>query len=143
MSGTVVLDTHVWIWLITGDERIMKAGYLSVIEQAAQKHAVHIPAICAWEVAMLAAKRRIILSESTLEWIRHALSAPGLMLCPLTPEIACESAGLPGDFHGDPADRLIVASARILNAPLVTFDQKIAQYAREGYINVVDPRERA
>ena len=90
-----------------------------------------------WEVSMLASKNRIILEGDTMEWINKALSAPGISLYPLTPEIAYESAHLPGNFHGDPADRMIVASARKLNATLVTFDQKILEYSNHGYVQVL------
>lgn len=135
----LILDTHIWIWLINGEEKIRKAGFLAGINDAAQKNLVKIPAICAWEVSMLAAKNRITLSGNALDWINQALSAPGISLCPLTPAIAYESANLPGDFHGDPADRMIVASARVLDGTLVTLDGKILKYAERGFVKVVDP----
>ncbi len=135
----LILDTHVWLWLVNGDEKILKSGFLPAIEDAANQNGIGVPAICTWEVAMLAAKERIVLEGNALDWMNHALSAPGVSLCPFTPEIAYESANLPGDFHGDPADRLIVASARILNSILVTFDGKILKYAANGYLNVLKP----
>ena len=88
---------------------------------------------------MLAAKNRITLTGNTLDWINEALSGPGISIYPLTPEIAYESSNLPGDFHGDPADRMIVASARILDGTLLTFDNRILAYSREGYFNVIEP----
>jgi PIN domain nuclease of toxin-antitoxin system len=133
----LILDTHVWIWLINGDSRLEHSGLLPEINKAARTKSIKIPAISVWEVSMLASKNRIILEGDTMEWINKALSAPGISLCPLTPEIAYESAHLPGDFHGDPADRMIVASARKLNATLVTFDQKILEYSNNGYVHVL------
>lgn len=136
----VLLDTHVWIWIITGDDKIRKSKFLAVINKAVNESAVMVSAISAWEVSMLAAKGRITLTENTLEWIKSALAAPGLSLCPLSPEIACESAVLPGDFQGDPADRIIVASARVLDATLLTFDKQILKYARKGFVKFVEPK---
>ncbi len=135
----LILDTHVWIWLVNGDERITKSGFLSVISRAVKGCLIKIPAICTWEVSMLAAKNRIALSENTLDWINNALSAPGISLCPFTPEIAYESSNLPGDFHGDSADRMIIASTRILNGSLLTFDNKILKYSDTGNVKVVKP----
>jgi PIN domain nuclease of toxin-antitoxin system len=133
----LVLDTHVWLWLINGDYRLENSGFLPEINKAARTKSIKIPAISVWEVSMLASKNRITLEGDTMEWINKALSAPGISLCPLTPEIAYESAHLPGNFHGDPADRMIVASARKLNAALVTFDQKILEYSNNGYVQVL------
>lgn len=133
----LILDTHVWLWLINGNTRLENSGLLPEINKAAETKSIKIPAISVWEVSMLASKDRITLEGDTMEWINKALSAPGISLCPLTPEIAYESAHLPGNFHGDPADRMIVASARKLNAALVTFDQKILEYSNNGYVQVL------
>jgi len=135
----LILDTHVWIWLVNGDEKIEEAGFLPEIKKAEKKNAIKVPAICAWEVAMLAAKNRITLSGSTLDWLNQALSGPGISLYPLTPAIAYESSNLPGNFHGDPADRMIVACARILNGKLLTLDGKILRYAENGHVKLVEP----
>ena len=89
---------------------------------------------------MLAARGKISLAEGTLNWIRKALSAPGISVCPLSPEIAVDSVNLPGIFHGDTADRIIVASARLLNATLVTSDRQILRYAAGEYVKVVRPK---
>jgi PIN domain nuclease of toxin-antitoxin system len=133
----LVLDTHVWLWLINGDSRLEDSGFLPEINKAARTKSIKIPAISVWEVSMLASKNRITLEGDTMEWINRALSAPGISLCPLTPEIAYESAHLPGNFHGDPSYRMIVASARKLNATLVTFDQKILEYSNTGHVQVL------
>lgn len=135
----LILDTHVWIWLVTGDEKIKNVGFFGEIIEASQRNLIKVPAICAWEVSMLVAKNRITLLGNTLDWINKALSAPGISLYPLTPSIAYESANLPGDFHGDPSDRMIVASARILDGTLLTFDGKILKYAQKGYVNALGP----
>ena len=86
---------------------------------------------------MLESKDRIGFGVPVLEWMKHASSAPGISISPLSMEVAAESARLPGKFHGDPADRIIVATARVLRAMLVTADQKIIEYGREGLLNVL------
>lgn len=132
----VVLDTHVWIWLINGDDKIKNSGLLTIINKALKNSSIYIPAISLWEAAMLAYKDRITFSENTLEWIKMASSAPGISVYPITPEIAFESTALPGRFHGDPADRLIVATTRIINGTLLTFDKKIIDYAGKGFVKI-------
>jgi len=136
-SEILVLDTHVWIWLLNGDKIIEKSGFLQHINKGVKNHSIKIPAISLWEVSMLSLKSRIVLSENTLEWLKTALGAPGISIQPITPEIAYESTMLPDNFHGDPADRLIVATTRILNATLLTLDKKILEYSKKGYIKTV------
>ncbi|PKL38571.1 MAG: PIN domain nuclease [Spirochaetae bacterium HGW-Spirochaetae-1] len=135
----IVLDTHVLIWLVNGDERIRKSGFLSYINKALKDHSIIIPAICMWEIAMLVSKERISLSENTLDWIRNVTAAPGISIHPLSPEVAYESTVLPGDFHGDPADRMIVATARVLDATLLTFDEQKIKYGENGFVKVKKP----
>lgn len=136
----VVLDTHVLIWLVNGDEKIIKSNFLPFINKAIKKNSIFIPAICLWEISMLVSKNRITLTENTIDWIRNATSAPGISIYPLSPEVAFESTILPGDFHGDPADRMIVATTRILDATLLTFDKQIINYSKKGYIKIKIPK---
>jgi PIN domain nuclease of toxin-antitoxin system len=119
----LLLDTHVWLWLVGGVEPL-KRPVLSAVEGAARRGRIRVSAISVWELAMLEAKGRIRLSKDCLAWVREALSAPGTSLVPLTPEIAVETSRLPGEFHGDPADRILVATARLLGATLLTRDEK-------------------
>jgi PIN domain nuclease of toxin-antitoxin system len=72
-----------------------------------------------------------------LDWIKLALTAPSISLLQLTPEIAVLSTRLPADFHGDPADRIIVASARKSGAYIVTKDSKIVEYGKEKFVNII------
>jgi PIN domain nuclease of toxin-antitoxin system len=87
---------------------------------------------------MLDAKGRVRLGRDCLGWINEALTAPGVSLAALSPEIAVESNQLPGPFHGDPADRLIVATTRCLNAILVTKDERILVYSAKGFIKSLE-----
>lgn len=136
--GLVVLDTHVWLWLVEGAADRLSAAAIGEIGEASRQGAVRVSAISVWEVAMLEAKGRLSLSRPVEEWVRSALRAPGLRLLPLTPEIAVESTRLPGEAHGDPADRILIASARVTGAHLATRDRGLLDYARTGHLTVID-----
>ena len=86
---------------------------------------------------MIEAKGRIFLAKPCAQWVREALSAPGLALALLTPEVAVESCQLPGKFHDDLADRLIVATARVGDATLGTRDERILAYGAAGHASVL------
>ncbi|MGV8123810.1 MAG: type II toxin-antitoxin system VapC family toxin [Candidatus Xenobiia bacterium LiM19] len=133
----LLLDTHVWIWLLNGNEGNLKPEIVTTIQQAASSELLRISAISLWEVAMLESKGRIHIGMECLSWLNAALAAPGISLIPLTAEIAVCSCILPGEFHGDPADRIIVATAKILGALLVTRDANIVNYGRQGYLSVL------
>jgi PIN domain nuclease of toxin-antitoxin system len=93
--------------------------------------------ISVWEVALLEAKGRVSLQMDCEAWVRRALAAPGLTLAPLTSEIAIQSTRLPGVLHGDPADRLIVATARAHGAVLMTKDRRLLAYGRAKHVRVI------
>lgn len=132
-GSALVLDTHVFLWLLAGDPAL-PGKTREAIAAAARRGEVLVPAIVPWEVAMLAARGRIVLAEPVAEFIAHGLGLPGIRLTPLAPEVAVEAVALPGDFHKDPADRMIVATARVLGAALVTFDQAILDWAAKGHV---------
>lgn len=132
----IVLDTHVWIWLLIGEPELSETARRA-IEDAATTGGVLVAAISIWEVAMLEAKRRLTFAKPCLQWVQQALAAPGVRLAPLTPEVAVESSRLPGSFHDDPADRMIVATARVLGATLVTRDTRLLAYGAEGHVVVI------
>ena len=110
-----VFDTHVWVWSAAGDAR---AGKLRAFSGTAV-----VSAISQWEVSMLAMKGRLVLKPDEETWFSANL-APPVSLAPLSAEISLTSCRLP-DFHGDPADRIIVATAMTMGIPLITADEKI------------------
>ena len=123
----IILDTHIWIWWVHGDPALPPSQKRLV--DASEKTGIGVSAISCWEVAKLVENRRLVLPCSTSQWLEHALGYPGVRLLNLTPRICVESTELPGLFHRDPADQIIVATARVLQAPLVTVDSKILAYA--------------
>lgn len=132
----VVLDTHVLVWLMAGDERLSRE-VRQAIENASYAAGANVSAISLWEIAMLVTKERLKLKRDVGEWVELVVSNPGLTLVPLAPEIAVASTRLPGEIHRDPADRIIVATARTLNATLVTADQALLGYAEAGHVSAL------
>jgi PIN domain nuclease of toxin-antitoxin system len=112
----IVLDTHIFVWLALGIERIPRK---ILIAMDAEKR-LGVSVISLWEIAMLTEKRRLKLPEPLLPWIDSALAIEKIRLLPVTKEIAVRTAGLP--MHGDPADRLIAATAIEYNCALATVD---------------------
>ena len=133
----IVLDTHVLIWAVEGERRL-GTDATAAIEAAGQADEVGISAITPWEIALLAERGRLRLTREVGAWIKAALALPGIRLIPLEPDIAADSARLPGAFHADPADRLIVATARQYGAPLFTADYAILSYAAGGHVQAID-----
>ncbi len=133
----LVLDTHTWVWFIQGSEKL-KAPTIKMIESAIKTRTLYVAAISQWELAMLIKKSRIILNEPALSWMQNAMQSLNLKILPLTADIAIESTELPGEFHGDPADRMIVASARIHQLTILTRDAKILEYAKEKHVRAIE-----
>ena len=132
----LLLDTHVWVWLMNGEDLLKSSPCLPLIEQAVKHSHIRVSAISVWEVGMLEAKGRLRFPISCSDWVKKALAAPGIGFVPLSPEIAIESSRLPGDFHGDPADRILIATARKLKATLITQDKSILAYGKEKCVDV-------
>jgi PIN domain nuclease of toxin-antitoxin system len=131
----LILDTHIWYWFVIGDETLSKKT-IENINQAALNDSLYLSAISVWEVAMLENKNRIHFKIPTLQWVEQALKEIPIQLLPLTPAIAVESCHLE-DFHGDPADRIIVATARVENLTLLTRDKKIQYYGDQRKAEIV------
>jgi PIN domain nuclease of toxin-antitoxin system len=132
----LLLDTHVWIWLMLANPELTDSGR-QVINRAAASGQLMIAAISVWEAALLASRGRVVVDRPLAQWIMEAVSAPGLLIEPLLPQIAVEASSLPETFHRDPADRLIVATARVENATLMTRDQRILDYAARGNLTAI------
>lgn len=138
VTDKLLLDTHVWVWLSLGTPGVIKPALLKRLAAADRNHPLHVSILSVWEVAQLAAKARLHLSMPTKTWVERALGHPALRLVALDrPAIAVESNELPGTFHADPADRLLVATARIGGYTLVTRDRKILDYGKAGHVNVL------
>lgn len=123
----ILLDTHIWVWWINQSKKVTTE--LHEIIQANEDAGLGVSAISCWEVAKLVELGRLELAHPIAEWIEEALAYPGMQLLELTPRVAVESTQLPGEFHRDPADQIIVATARIYGIPLLTIDSRISSYS--------------
>ena len=122
----IVLDTQAWVWW-TNDRTFLSRTQRRAI-RANEGYTIGVSVISCWEIAKLYEYGRLDLSDEISEWFDAALAYPGVSLLNLTPEIAIESTRLPGDFHRDPFDQMIVATARLYGCPLVTTDRQILRY---------------
>jgi len=122
----IVLDTHTWIWYATEDAQLSKRAKARI--HRADALGVH-PVSC-WEVAMLSHGGKLKLSVDIAQWVDLALERPKVTLLPFTPAAAIRAAGLGGSFPGDPADRFIVGTALEMRVPVVTRDQRIADWGQ-------------
>lgn len=122
----ILLDTHVWWWSLTEPVNLSKNAVETITTTPPDQRA--IASISIWELAMMVEKKRIELNVSVKRWLTAAINDTGLQVIDLSPDIAVESCRLPGNFHKDPADRIIVATARVHNLVLLTKDRKILDY---------------
>lgn len=121
---TALLDTHVLIWWLQG-EGPLSTAQRRVLEAADADSPLRISDISLWEIAILHSLQRIRLALPLREWLAKAVAPPLIRRHGISPAITSEVAALPGSFHGDPADRIIVATARVVGATLLTHDRHI------------------
>lgn len=137
MTERLLLDTHAWIWLFGSASDRITPSIQKRIEAAAARAELCVSTISVWELGLLDIKGRITLGRPVEEWVAEALSKPGIRVVNLEPGIALAATRLPGAFHADPVDRILVATARHLDAGLVTADAAIHTFAAEGHLRVV------
>ena len=135
----ILLDTHVIIWMTEGNRRVGKAAR-EMIEQAVAIGEAWVSPACFWEVGILAAKARIALPLPLSEWADFIERRAGFKVAPIDKKIAVEAGSLPSGIHGDPGDRFLIATARVMQASLLTVDHKILGYARLGHVAAIDAR---
>ena len=121
-----LLDTHAWIWALEAPEKLPAPIRAMLLES--ENLPFGLAAISPWEVAKKASKGLMHLSMPVRQWVAHATQAPFIELLPLSVDIALESAHLPAPFHKDPADQMIVATARLHSLVLISADQRLHTY---------------
>lgn len=124
----IVLDTHTLVWWVSGDPLLSERAR-TAIEREQPDGDIIVSSISAWEIAMLVERGKLVLTMDVDSWLSTVAQIDAVHFHPVDVEIATKSVDLPGDFHKDPADRMIVATARKLAVPLVTKDDKIRAYA--------------
>ena len=123
----IVLDTHALVWWVSGDAEL-SANARAAIKKELNGGEIIVSSISAWEIAMLVAREKLVLTVDVDAWLAAVAEIEVVRFVPVNDEIAVKSVSLPGEFHKDPADRMIVATARVLAIPLVTKDEKMRAY---------------
>lgn len=123
-----LLDTHAWIWWVTQDRRLSKRAKAAIAAALAEQD-LWLSLISVWELAKKVEKQHLILDRPIDQWLDEAVTIQGLGLWELTRPILVHSCELPPPFHGDPADQILVATARRHGATLITKDQRIRRYS--------------
>ena len=131
----ILLDTCALIWL--AEDAPLSPDAQRLMDRSAAHREMYISAVSAWEIGTLVRRNRLQLAEPVESWLKRVFSRPDAQVAPLTPEIAIRSCFLPGTFHADPADRFIVATAIEMGLKLITRDQHILSYGRQGYVPVM------
>jgi len=132
----LLLDTHVLIWLTEGHSALPRTS-CELLESAAADVGVAVSSISFWEVAMLQKRSRITLGLPLSRWRQRVLGIRGLVEEPVCGDVAIESVLLPGELHGDPADRMLAATARLRDWCLVTRDDRLLRYGKAGHVAVM------
>ena len=136
MSG-LLLDTHVWLWYAEGVADKLRMPEVKVLESSRREGGLWVSAVSVWEIGVLQQKGRIQLSAPFRDWVQRALDAPGIRFAPLGVAAAAESTLLPGEPHADPADRFLIATARVEGLALATRDDRILEYSRKGFVRSI------
>ena len=123
----IVLDTHAWVWFISNPELLSERAK-RYLDAAVEEKAIMISSISVWEVALLIAKKRLILTLELNDWIAKSEMLPFFKFIPVDNSVAIKAVNLLQPLHRDPADRIIIATAISLGAPIVTKDEKILNY---------------
>lgn len=122
----ILLDTHAWVWWVSDPGQLSRPARQAIESSAPEP--LRVSAISAWEVALLVARGRLELTLPVAEWVARSEALPMLQFVPVDPQIAVRSTRLPGRLHADPADRMIVATALVLGATLLTKDGRLRHY---------------
>ena len=134
MPSNFLLDTHLWIWLQEGDSSRLRPKSVSVLVDMQRKSLLNASVISIWEIAHLLSRGRLSLSIPLEDWLAESWSDGAIRRIPISQEIAIESTRLPGTLHRDPADRFLVATARVEDMTLLTSDEPLLAYAKQGHL---------
>jgi PIN domain nuclease of toxin-antitoxin system len=133
---SLLLDTHAAIW-ITEDQPIASAAVQAIDAAYRAGSSVFVSAISAWEIGLLVSRNRLSLVARPERWFQRLLAIPGMRLAELSPDILIASSFLPGQPPRDPADRILLATARDLGATLITRDRILLKYGEDGQVSTI------
>ncbi len=134
-----LLDTHVWLWSVTAAAKRVSTHFFAEIEAWQKSQTVFISPFSCWEIGLLVSKNQLRLNLPIDDLWRIDTAPDRLGIAQLSPDILIESTRLPGKIHGDPADRILVATAREYHMTLVTSDKLLLDYAKQGHVKARRP----
>jgi PIN domain nuclease of toxin-antitoxin system len=134
----LLLDTHIWLWWLFAHPRLKSSPIHGLIQEAEKDHRLRLSSISIWEAILLRQAGRIEMKGSVQHWLSEAHQKFHVHILPIDERIAVESRFLPGTFHQDPADRFLIATARIYGIPLATHDKLILEYAASKHVQAID-----
>jgi PIN domain nuclease of toxin-antitoxin system len=135
-TAPLLLDTHAAVW-ITEDQPLAAAAAEAIDAAYRAGSTVFVSAITAWEIGLLVSRNRLSLVARPERWFQRLLAIPGVKLADLSPDILIASSFLPGEPPRDPADRIILATARDLGATLITRDRLLLKYGEDGQVSTI------
>lgn len=136
MTDDLLLDTCAIIWIAL-NQPMRPEAVAAMNKSFAAERKVRVSPISAWELGLLSAKGRLPTTRSPMDIFGETIATPGVRIEALSPEVLVEASFLPGRLHRDPADRILIATARRLDLTLVTRDQIILDYAHQGYVRAL------
>jgi PIN domain nuclease of toxin-antitoxin system len=134
----LLLDTHAWVWSVEGDTKRIGSRSRRRLEHAAERDEIRVSPASAFEITALSLSGRLQLKSSADQWIKQALAVPGVRVAELTVAIAVDAGHTPRTALADPMDRLLVATARRLDATLLTADTAMLEYAKRSGLRAAD-----
>ena len=135
----LLLDTHVWLWSVNGDARRVGRRTRRLLSRAESQDAIRVSPVSLFELVALHTLGRVRLARSPEQWIGEALDSSGVRVAELSPAMAIDAGSIPRELLSDPLDRLLVATARHLEAPLLTSDARILAFAaKTGDVRALD-----
>lgn len=142
-TSALLLDTHIWLWTLDGTRGMMSEAAMALVAGAAADGRLFVSDMSFWEVSLKAAKGKLTLPIDSTLWLERAARAPGIQLLPVTRDALIQGTRLPGELHGDPVDRILLAQAQLRGLSLLTCDHMIVEYAaRQVGVPVCDARGR-
>ncbi|NOR63651.1 MAG: PIN domain-containing protein [Rhodobacteraceae bacterium] len=136
MTAPLLLDTCAVIWISSG-QPVQQAARDAMRDALANRAPVYLSPITAWELGLLMSRGRLPASINERAMLARLTALPGVAYANMSPNILIDSSYLPGPIHKDPADRIIIATARAEGLTIITRDQKILDYAKQGHVNAL------
>ncbi len=137
MNEKILLDTHILIWSLISPDQLSKETK-EIISKAQENDMLYIADITLWEIAMLIKKNRISIFMPLRDFLSSITNIDGLNVVSISASLAADSVTLPDNFDGDPADSLIIAATREIAGTLLTRDQRILSYSKQGHIKTLE-----